>query len=184
MSSKISLIQNLHKDFRQDEYIGEVLGAAGEELDVQKNKIQNAREEFFFDTMGMLGVAVYEDQLAMTTSGSIENRRNQVEAKWKTAGKCDLELLQRISNSWRNGEISVLFTAAKIEIVFVSLVGIPDDIESLKIALETAKPAHIPISYTFKFRTFGMVKALGQTTQYWKDKGYTWKDMREKEGIS
>ena len=179
-----NLIKNLHKDYRKDEYIKEVMGVAGKELSKTSQKTKNLNDEFFFDTMSAVGIALYEGNLDFKTTGSIGDRRNQIEARWKTAGKCDLELLQTIANSWRNGEIAVLFINGGIIINFISLVGVPYDIENLKLAIETAKPAHLSISWNFIYRTFGMVKNFGETTQYWKDKGYTWGDMRDKEGIS
>ena len=61
------------------------------------------------------------------------------------SGKCDVELLQTIANSWRNGVIKVLFVDATIEIKFVSLVGIPDDLNTLKFMIDEAKPAHLTL---------------------------------------
>ena len=182
MSKKEDLLNNLHKDYREDPYLNSSMEAAGNQLDASETSVSNINNEFFFDTMTMFGVALYEKELNFKTTGSFEDKRNQIEARWKTAGKCDLNLLQVIANSWRNGEVTVLFTAAKIEIVFISLIGVPYDIENLKYALETARPAHIPIIYKFQYRTWGMVKDLGNTWGYYKNLGYTWKEVREKEG--
>jgi hypothetical protein len=182
MSKKDDLLNNLHKDYREDPYLESLMESSGKELETIGTKSSNLNNEFFFDTMTAFGVAMYEKEMDFDTTGSLEDQRNQIEARWKTAGKCDLELLQIIANSWRNGEITVLFTNAKIEIVFISLIGIPYDIENLKYAIETAKPAHIPISYTFRYRTWGMVNSLGNTWGYYNTQGYTWEEMREKEG--
>ena len=90
-------------------------------------------------------------------------------------------MLKDIANSWKNGRVDIKFIAGTIEIIFDSTVGVPSDLEGLKKAIGEAKPAHLGINYSFKFRTWGMVKALGKTTQYWKDKGYTYTQMREQE---
>ncbi len=182
MSKKEKLLNNLHKDYRGDPYLSSIMESSGGELETIESKCGNLTNEFFFDTMTAFGIALYEKELNFKTTGSLDDKRNQIEARWKTAGKCDLELLQIIANSWRNGEITVLFTDAKIEIIFISLIGIPYDIQNLKYSLETAKPAHIPISYNFKYRTWGMVNALGNTWGYYNTQGYTWKEMREREG--
>lgn len=176
-----NLIRNLHRDYREDEYINSIMGAADEELIKTSERRKEVNNEFFFDTMSAVGIALYERNLDFKTTGSIEDRRSQIEARWKTAGKCDLELLQTIANSWRNGEISVLFIDAGIVINFISLIGIPYDIENLKLAIETAKPAHLSITYKFIYRTWGMVKNLGYTCGYYKQRGYTCREMREKE---
>ena len=151
--NKLILLENLHKIFRSDNYIDNLMEASGKELDNAESKIEQLGKEFFFDTMSSVGIAVLESQLDFKATGdSIEGKREELEARWKTAGKCDLELLKGIANSWRNGEASVLFTNAVIEITF-SIIVIPNNVEALKRSLEEAKPAHLPINFTFKFNS-------------------------------
>lgn len=174
------LLGNLHKIFREDKYIKNLMEASGKELDDIENKTDQLGKEFFFDTMSPVGIAVLENQLDFKATGdSIEGKREQLEARWKTAGKCDLELLKIIANSWRNGEVSVLFTNAVIEITFISIVGIPNNVEALKRSLGEAKPAHLPINYTFKYRTWGML--LPKTWGYYMQ--YTWGQVLKQEVI-
>jgi len=178
--NKSNLLENLHKIFRSDNYIDNLMGASGKELDDIENKIDHLGKEFFFDTMSPVGIAVLENQLDFKTTGdSVEGKREQLEARWKTAGKCDLELLKIIANSWRNGEVSVLFTNAVIEITFISIVGIPNNVEALKRSLGEAKPAHLPINYTFRYRTWGML--CPKTWGYYKQ--YTWGQVLKQEVI-
>lgn len=183
MSNKEKLIANLNKIYRNDKYIDNIMGAAGIDLKEVEEDIKTVGTEFFFDTMDKAGIDIYSRQLDITTTGELEDKRNQIEAKWKTTGKCDLELLQDIANSWRNGQVEIKFLNGIIQVTFNSLVGVPEDLEGLKAAIKEAKPAHLGINYSFKYRTFGMVKALGQTTQYWKDKGYTYTQLREQEEL-
>ena len=178
--NKFDLLKNIHKIFRKDNYIDNLMEVSGKELDGIENKIEQLGKEFFFDTMSHIGIAVLENQLDFeTTRNSIEGKREQLEARWKTAGKCNLELLKIIANSWRNGEVSVLFTNATIEITFISIVGIPNNIEALKRSLGEAKPAHLPINYTFRYRTWGML--LPQTWGYYMQ--YTWGQVLKQEDI-
>lgn len=178
--NKFNLLKNIHKIFREDNYIDNLMEASGKELDNIENKTEQLGKEFFFDTMSPVGIAVLENQLDFKATGdSIEGKREQLEARWKTAGKCDLELLKIIANSWRNGEVSVLFTNAVIEITFVSIVGIPNNVEALKHSLGEAKPAHLPINYTFKYRTWGML--LPKTWGYYMQ--YTWGQVLKQEVI-
>lgn len=178
--NKLILLENLHKIFRNDNYIDNLMGISGNGLDDIENKIDQLGKEFFFDTMSSVGIAILENQLDFKATGdSIEGKREQLEARWKTAGKCDLELLKVIANSWRNGEVSVLFTNAVIEITFVSIVGIPSNVEALKLSLKEAKPAHLPINYTFKYRTWGML--LPKQWEYYKQ--YTWGQVLKQEVI-
>ncbi|MGL5315187.1 MAG: hypothetical protein ACRC92_18170, partial [Peptostreptococcaceae bacterium] len=121
-----------------------------------------------------------EDQLAYNTmSNTLEGKREELEGRWKTSGKCDLKLLQTIANSWRNGQVGVMFTNACIQITFISIVGIPRDIDALKGAIEEAKPAHLPVEYTFRYRTWGNL--LQNTWGYYKQ--FTWEQILRREGI-
>ena len=114
-----------------------------------------------------------------TKATTIEGKRIEIEARWKTTGKCDLELLQTIANSWRNGEIDVKFINGTIEIVFISLIGIPDDIEVLKASLGEAKPAHLGINFQYRYRLWGDLPP--KTWEYYSQ--FTWEEVMKKEGI-
>ncbi|MGL5050461.1 MAG: putative phage tail protein [Fusobacteriaceae bacterium] len=180
MSHKVQIISNLHKVFRSDSYINNLLGVAGERLDNYEKKAEGLEKEFWFDSMSALGIAILEDQLAYNTmSNTLEGKREELEGRWKTSGKCDLKLLQTIANSWRNGEVAVLFTNACIKVTFISIIGIPRDVEVLKSAINEAKPAHLPIEYTFRYRTWGNL--LENNWRYYKQ--FTWGQVLRREGI-
>jgi hypothetical protein len=59
--------------------------------------------------------------------------------------------LQRVCNSWKNGEIVVDFIGGKITLTFVASYGIPSDLDALKASIEEVKPAHIPFAYVIKY---------------------------------
>ncbi|MEG0840793.1 MAG: DUF2313 domain-containing protein [Cetobacterium sp.] len=180
MSHKIQIINNLHKVFRNDPYIQTLLWEAGKRLDNISSKAENIEKEFWFDTMSAMGIAILENQMDYKSMGkTIADKREELEGRWKIAGKCDLQLLQTIANSWRNGEVAVLFTNACIKITFISIIGIPRDVESLKAAINEAKPAHLPVEYTFRYRTWGNL--LQNTWGYYKQ--YTWGQVLRREGI-
>ena len=157
MKTKDILINNLHKIIRKDEFINAILNPAGLHLDEVKDKMTLLGKEFLFSTMSLERIQELEKELNYKTkSTTIEGKRIEIEARWKTTGKCDLELLQTIANSWRNGEIDVKFIDGTIEIVFISLIGIPDDIEVLKASLGEAKPAHLGINFQYRYRLWAL----------------------------
>lgn len=180
MSHKIQIINNLHKVFRVDPYINNLLGTGGERLDDISTKADGIEKEHWFDTMSAIGIAIMENQMDYKCMGkTIEEKREEIEGHWKIAGKCDLQLLQTIANSWRNGQVAVMFTNAVIEITFISIVGIPRDVDALKAAIDNAKPAHLPINYTFRYRVWGLLPP--KNWEYYKK--YTWEEVMKKEGI-
>lgn len=180
MSHKIDLLKNLHKLFREDPYIKSLMEAAGTRLeDIDKNA-DGIGSEFWFDTMSTVGIAIMENQLDYKTmSETLEGKREEIEGRWKTSGKCDLKLLQRIADSWRNGAVAVTFTEAVIELTFISITGIPYNLDALKVIIEEAKPAHLPIRYNFTYRVWASLPP--KKWEYYKK--YTWREVMEKEGI-
>lgn len=180
MKTKDILINNLHKIIRKDEFIDAILNPAGLHLDEVKDKMTLLEKEFLFSTMSLERIQELEKELNYKTkSTTIEGKRIEIEARWKTTGKCDLELLQTIANSWRNGEISVKFIDGTIEIVFISIVGIPDNIEVLKAALGEAKPAHLEINFQYRYRLWRDLPP--KTWEYYSQ--FTWEEVMKKEGI-
>lgn len=174
------LISIIHKMFRKDPYILSLFESWGITLDELESKLRLLSQEYLFSTMSNERIKELEKELAYKTmSNTLEGKRTEIEARWKMSGKCDVELLQTIANSWRNGVIKVFFIDATIEIKFVSLVGIPDDLNTLKFMIDEAKPAHLPINFSFMYRTWGMLPP-----RTWGQIGaFTWKELREKEGV-
>lgn len=181
MSHETQIINNLHKVFRVDPYIKNLLGTGGERLDDISTKADGIEKEYWFDTMSAIGIAIMENQMDYKCMGkTIEEKREEIEGHWKIAGKCDLQLLQTIANTWRNGQVAVMFTNAVIEVTFISITGIPMDVDALKSAIENAKPAHLPINYTFKYRTHKQLHPF----KHLDLRKYTHKQLRELEIIT
>lgn len=147
MSHETQIINNLHKIFREDPYINNLLGTGGERLDNLSMKSEVIEKEYWFDTMSAIGIALMEEQMAYRCMGrSLEQKRIELEARWKTSGKCDLDLLQTIADTWINGDAKVSFKDAHIMLEFKEN---PDDVYMLISAVEAAKPAHVPIGYRY-----------------------------------
>jgi len=176
MLSKDEMISCLHKLYRTDPWVNELFNSAGIELDSIGNLLDEIEQQMFFDTVADDGLKVYEKDLGIVTNTSLSlaDRRSAVSAKWKMGDKSDLTLIQLIADSWHNGAVDVEFINGKIHAEFVSIYGIPTDIDGLKDAIEQIKPAHLAIYYTFKYRTHG------QLTPYTHEHlaGYTHEQIR------
>ena len=173
MSHKTQIIKNLHKIFREDPYINNLLGTGGERLDNLSMKSEIIEKEYWFDTMSAIGIALMEEQMAYRCMGrSLEQKRIELEARWKTSGKCDLDLLQAIADTWINGDARVSFKDAHIMLEFKEN---PDDIYLLTTAIEAAKPAHIPIGYRYVFENIkatvnsGYASFVAESLEYTQD---------------
>ncbi|MBY6860842.1 DUF2313 domain-containing protein, partial [Clostridium botulinum] len=86
-----------------------------------------------------------------------------ISARWKSEGKADLNLLQAICNSWKNGKVKVSFTEGRIVLKFVGEYGIPSDLDSLKKQINLSKPTHLPVEYLFAYLLLKDVEAMTLT---------------------
>ena len=66
-------------------------------------------------------------------------------------GHNEIKLIQKICDSWKNGEIEADFVDGKIQIQFIGSFGIPSDLDSLKESIEEIKPAHLPIAWLYRY---------------------------------
>lgn len=141
----------IHKVYRNDNWIGELFNAAGIEINSIGDLLDEINNQYFFDTAEDWGLKLYENELGITSGKTIDGRRAVVEAKWKSGGKVDIEQLQAVADSWKNGDIEVTFVDGKIHIQFIGEYGVPDDLEALYNAMDEVKPAHLAIVYVFKY---------------------------------
>lgn len=185
MNAKEKLLLAIHRSFRKDRWINELFHAAGISFDEIQQRLQEIDDQNFIDT-ATWGLKLYEKDLGIITkkTTSIENRRAEIEARWKTDNKIDIEILQRIADSWENGETIIQFKEGRIKISFVSARGIPEEIDSLKRALEIAKPAHLPIDYIFNYMTWAEFDDYDKTWFEWDKLHLNWIEFeRYKEEI-
>ena len=73
-----------------------------------------------------------------------------------------------MADSWRNGAVEAAFTGGRIVVRFVGPFGIPEDLDSLKAALELVIPAHLGMDFLFRYlliRDLHQVKTLTEMEQ-------------------
>lgn len=151
MKTKDILINNLHKIVRKDEFINTILNPAGLHLDKLKNRINLIQKEFLFSTMSLERIKALEKELSYKTNSiTLEGKRIEIEARWKTSGKCDLELLQTIANTWKPETVTIKFINGDIQVDFLGGINGDFDLIGLRNALDEAKPAHLWLVLTFE----------------------------------
>lgn len=146
MNTKDNLISNIHKLFKKDPYINAVLESVGTEFDRIERKLILLKKEYLFSTMSLEKIEALEKELAYKTKAkTIEAKRIEIEARWKSSGKCDIELLQKIADSWQAEKTKITFIDGYINIDFIGGMNADNDLSSLLEALNITKPAHLPI---------------------------------------
>jgi hypothetical protein len=153
MSIKDDIIALINKAYRTDEYTNDFTGAVTSVMNAIIQFCNSVHDNIFFDTLDIEGVEWWENLLAIVPASyqTIADRRSKIRAKWLSKYHNDVELLQRVCNSWKNGEIQVGFVGGKITLNFISSYGIPSDLDALKVSIEEVKPAHIPLVYVIKY---------------------------------
>lgn len=161
---------------QQDPWIKELFQAIEMQLDVARQSNDTITDSQLFDIAKEQTLVMYERELGIATDATKpeEERRSNIEARWKSSGKTDIQLLQGIADSWKNGTIDVKFADGKLIVKFAGIYGIPTDLNALKSAIEEVKPAHLPVIYEFLYHIWN--DYITQTWQQISNK--TWNEVR------
>lgn len=147
------ILSLLNKDDRQDDLTQTLTNAVSTWLNFFQTKIQNTYYNFFFDKLTVDGCKYFEELMNITPSESqtLDDRRSTIWAKWLSNSHNCIELIQRVCNAWKRGEVVADFVNGKIKITFVGSYGVPDDLDTLKVAIGEIKPAHIGYEIILKY---------------------------------
>lgn len=151
MNSEDKLLESIHKIFRNDSYIKSLFRAEGKNIDKLISLASDLKKEFLFSTMSEDMIRVWERLMNYKTSNSdIDNRRKEIEARWKTSGKCDLKLLQAMADAWRAGTVILSFVDGTIQLGFTSEASGDYDLIGLTNSINEAKPAHLDMNFIYQ----------------------------------
>lgn len=163
------MMRTMPAEYRRDKWVQVVFEACQGAL--QGHALDEAAVlggELLLSRMSEAQLAIEERLCAIvpTAGQSIEDRRSAVAARWRSGGAVTITMLQRIADSWLRGEVQVSYTDGKLVFTFVNIYGVPDDLDTLKQAVDAVRPAHIPTEYVIRYRT-------------WKEvKQYTWGQLK------
>ncbi len=171
----MSILNNFNTIFRNDSYIKNLCKSSELEYEEVKKLAQRVYLNMFFDTLDKEAIQIYAKVMDVVIDNTLplENQRSILVAKWKSKGKCTEDLIQTVCNSWKNREITVSFEDT-INVNFNSLGGIPNDIETLKSALDKVKPAYLLIKYTFNWLYWDMWEGFELNWNQLESKNLTW----------
>ncbi len=137
----------------------------------------------FIDTAIEL-LHIYERDLGITPLKSLkfDQRREQISSRYRAAfDQTTNEAITTVASAYGNGEVEIKKTDIDgvYEIKFVGI-GIPNNLEGLKKAIDIIIPAHIEVKYAFTFNTWEFVsnKTWGESLSM------NWNDLRTWEGVS
>lgn len=144
--------------YRQDSWLKELFQSADIVHQRLIDEILQLHRDLFFDTVSERQAVVEEKICGLDNSVfDLDTRRTLIEARWKTNGRCGVELLQTICDSWENGRCSVSFVDGVIVLNFTAERGVPNNLQALSAAIEAAKPAHLSVRFRFDYNTHDVI---------------------------
>lgn len=159
-----NMLASLPTAYRKDAWVIALLSAIAGVDDAQRADADETAQQMFLDSMTW--ALVIEERIAGITpaaGASLEERRSVLQAKWRSAtGKCDVDLIQRVCDSWQNGEVDVDFVGGEIVLRFVGAYGVPDAdaLAALQSAVQEVIPAHLAVKYLYRYLLVREVSAM------------------------
>ena len=138
--------------YRTDKWVCDLLAAIQSLDDTQREQMLDITQQLFPGSMTW-ALAIEERDAGLASTGTLEERRTALIARWRGSGKCDVDLIQRVCDSWKNGEISVGFAEGVIVLTFVGAYGVPEaaELAALQDAVEHTIPCHLAVSYLYRY---------------------------------
>lgn len=150
-----NMLGSLPTAYRKDAWVIALLSAIAGVDDAQRADADETAQQMFLDSMTW-ALAIEERIAGITPAAGagVEERRSVLQAKWRSAtGKCDVDLIQRVCDSWQNGEVDVDFADGEIVLRFVGAYGVPDAdaLAALQSAVQEVIPAHLAVKYLYRY---------------------------------
>lgn len=152
--------------------LGEMVRKAGEDVDFTLEQLQP-------QTASGWGLAMWETAygIPVDVTKDLEFRRTRLLSKLRGQGTPTAELVRAVAASFANGEVDVIEHNDQYYFVvkFVSVLGVPPNIDDLTAAINEIKPAHLRYIYEYTYRQWGLLRPY----TWGALAGRTWKDLRE-----
>ena len=173
--------------YKKSNVIKEITGAFAREFSSFYKKIQSAQNDFFV-LLTSDSIERREDEYALKPAPTlpIDERRSRVLARMKWEGVVNAEGIKRIVSSYNNGKVDVIDKPREsvIDIVFVSALGVPANINDINKVLEDMVPAHIAINYVYVYISWAEFDNYNKTWNGWDAMNLSWEEFElYKEGV-
>lgn len=162
----MNLINLLPEDYKKSYAIVQLQNAIQGEGNALEQLVEELGKQLYIDT-ATWGIERWERLYGIATNKNknISFRRTLVKAKMRGTGTTTISLIKNVAESFVNGDVDVVEhnDEYRLEIIMISVIGIPPNMDDLKLAIEEIKPAHIAVDYTFRYRTHDEIRASGAT---------------------
>lgn len=116
--------------------------------------IKDVLDQYFIDT-ATWGLAKWEAVCGIPTDETkpLDQRRSVIKSKLRGIGTVTVEMIKNVAEAYLNGEVDVTNNYANYEVIvtFIGKIGIPPNLDDIKNALREIIPAHLGITYKFRY---------------------------------
>jgi hypothetical protein len=158
----------------------EIWRSGNRELALNANQIDDVMNQLFIDE-ATWGLSAWETMLGLPNGSALtyEERRGNIKAKLRSNSVVTKERLVEIANSYQQGTIQVTekVNNYEIEIKFVSIYGIPSNVEHFQKAIREILPAHLEATYVYTYLTWNELGALNKTWNELDILNMTWDEF-------
>lgn len=118
--------------------------------------------DMFVDT-AINSLSFYERDLGITSTENLNivQRREQISSRLRASfDQTTEETIKMIVRAYSNGEVEVnsTSTVGLFVVKFIGALGIPDNLDGLKQAIDVVFPAHLDYNFEFKYVTYEVLK--------------------------
>lgn len=153
-----NLMAHLPTYYKNSAVMQQIQAANATELQTIDDKLNDVLEQYFISTADTT-LDRWEKELSLPSGADkpTDQRRSIIIAKLRGAGTTTAQLLKTTALAYTNGEIDVIDDAANntVKIKFVSIIGLPPNIDDLKTSIDDIVPAHLLIQWEYKYNTHG-----------------------------
>ena len=139
----------------------EIIGAFESELNALNIDVDDlARQFFVFEADKELRLHELDVGLSPDTAFPLDTRRGRVLSRLRGTGTVTREMIRNVVNSFIGGSLEIIeeFSKYLITVKFVGYRGVPENIESIKLAVGEIQPAHLVLEFEFTYANHSEIK--------------------------
>lgn len=173
----MSLISELPSFYEKSKYVKNIMECDEAEINLLIETLKDLKNQFFIDS-ATWGLEFYEIDLGIEVDKNkpYDERREVIKAKIKGQGTTTIQMIKDTAKAFTNGEVDIIEDYEKYHFIikFISIRGIPKNIEDFKDMIRTIKPAHLTFAIEYTYNTWGMIKH-----KTWGEiKHLTWNELK------
>lgn len=154
------LVEHMPRYYKKANYVTDTTKGSDDEILELVVTTSLMHAQFVVDTATELTLSRYEAEYGLPQNPegvTIDVRRSRIKAKMRTAGVVTKEMMQTVIEAWANADIEITedFANYSFTVKFVNTLGKPPHLQDLYDAVSDIMPAHLGITYEFKYRTHG-----------------------------